>query len=47
VFVEERTVDVHFSRLRKAINGVASDNDKRPNLIRTVRGLGYALRTLA
>ena len=47
VFVEERTVDVHFSRLRKAINGAASDKDKRPNLIRTVRGGGYALRTMA
>ena len=47
VFVEERTVDVHFSRLRKAINGAASDKDKRPTLIRTVRGGGYALRTLA
>ena len=47
VFVEERTVDVHFSRLRKAINGATSDKDKRPNLIRTVRGGGYALRTMA
>jgi two-component system phosphate regulon response regulator PhoB len=47
VFVEERTVDVHLSRLRKAINGAASDKDKLPNLIRTVLGGGYALRTLA
>ena len=38
VYVEERTVDVHVGRLRKALNrGGAAD------LIRTVRGTGYAL----
>ena len=38
VYVDERTVDVHIGRLRKAINvGRASDP------IRTVRGAGYAL----
>jgi two-component system phosphate regulon response regulator PhoB len=38
VFVEERTVDVHIRRLRKAINlpGTA-------DIIRTVRSAGYAL----
>lgn len=38
IFVEERTVDVHIRRLRRAINfeGV-------PDLIRTVRSAGYSL----
>ena len=44
VFVEERTVDVHISRLRKAINGLQSDGGKAANLIHSVRGSGYALR---
>ena len=44
VYVEERTVDVHLSRLRKALNkGDGSDGNSLPNLIRTVRGSGYAL----
>lgn len=38
VFVEERTVDVHIRRLRKAI---ALDDGRDP--IRTVRSAGYAL----
>ena len=38
IYVEERTVDVHIRRLRKALNG----NDGK-NLIRTVRGGGYSL----
>jgi len=37
VYVDERTVDVHVGRLRKAIN---RGKDKDP--IRTVRGAGYA-----
>jgi two-component system, OmpR family, phosphate regulon response regulator PhoB len=38
VYVDERTVDVHVGRLRKAINpGSAKDP------IRTVRGAGYAI----
>jgi two-component system phosphate regulon response regulator PhoB len=38
VYIDERTVDVHVGRLRKALNrGRASDP------IRTVRGAGYAL----
>ena len=37
VYVDERTVDVHVGRLRKAINRGRS---KDP--IRTVRGTGYA-----
>ena len=38
VYVEQRTVDVHIRRLRKAING-----DNLPDVIRTVRSAGYAL----
>jgi two-component system phosphate regulon response regulator PhoB len=38
VYVDERTVDVHVGRLRKAINRRTSDADP----IRTVRGAGYA-----
>jgi two-component system, OmpR family, phosphate regulon response regulator PhoB len=38
VYVDERTVDVHIGRLRKAINR-GKENDP----IRTVRGAGYAL----
>lgn len=38
VYVEQRTVDVHIRRLRKAING-----DDLPDVIRTVRSAGYAL----
>jgi two-component system phosphate regulon response regulator PhoB len=38
VYVEDRTVDVHIRRLRKALNEVG-DMD----MIRTVRGEGYAI----
>jgi two-component system phosphate regulon response regulator PhoB len=38
VFVEERTVDVHIRRLRKALESTGSDR-----LIETVRGAGYRL----
>jgi two-component system phosphate regulon response regulator PhoB len=38
VYVDERTVDVHIGRLRKAIN-----RGGKKDLIRTVRGAGYAL----
>ena len=37
-FIDERTVDVHIGRLRKAIT-----RGKETELIRTVRGAGYAL----
>jgi two-component system phosphate regulon response regulator PhoB len=37
VYIDERTVDVHVGRLRKAINRPLS-----PDPIRTVRGAGYA-----
>ena len=35
--VEERTVDVHIRRLRKALN-----RDDETDIIRTVRSAGYA-----
>jgi two-component system phosphate regulon response regulator PhoB len=41
IFVEERTVDVHIRRLRKALGDTGSAAD--PGLIRTVRSAGYAL----
>jgi two-component system, OmpR family, phosphate regulon response regulator PhoB len=37
VYIDERTVDVHVGRLRKAIN-----RPRRPDPIRTVRGTGYS-----
>lgn len=41
VFVEERTVDVHIRRLRKALEPTTHDR-----LIETVRGSGYRLAAL-
>ena len=38
IHVEERTVDVHIGRLRKALNSIAGTD-----VIRTVRSAGYAL----
>jgi len=38
IYVEERTVDVHIRRLRRALNA-----DDAPDLIRTVRRGGYAI----
>src|SRR5438105_3528790 len=38
VYIDERTVDVHVGRLRKALN-----RDHASDPIRTVRGSGYAL----
>jgi two-component system phosphate regulon response regulator PhoB len=40
VYIEERTVDVHIRRLRKALQPTGHDR-----LIDTVRGAGYGLRT--
>ena len=42
VYVEERTVDVHMSRLRKALKTSSKDNI---DPIRTVRDGGYGLFT--
>jgi two-component system OmpR family response regulator len=39
VTVSERTVDVHISNLRRKIG----DRDRKPPLIRAVRGIGYVL----
>ncbi len=36
VYIEERTVDVHIRRLRKALESSGHDH-----LIQTVRGVGY------
>jgi two-component system phosphate regulon response regulator PhoB len=43
VYVEERTVDVHIRRLRKALQGASSDYS---DLIQTVRGTGYRFSML-
>lgn len=42
VFVEERTVDVHIRRLRKALQWSGKDN-----WIQTVRGAGYRFSAVA
>jgi two-component system, OmpR family, phosphate regulon response regulator PhoB len=42
VFIEERTVDVHILRLRKALSAAGGHN-----LVLTVRGLGYRLSARA
>ena len=42
IFVEQRTVDVHIRRLRKAING-----DGAIDIIRTVRSAGYSIEAPA
>jgi two-component system phosphate regulon response regulator PhoB len=38
IYVDERTVDVHIGRLRKALNF-----SNMPDVIRTVRGAGYSM----
>ena len=38
-YIDERTVDVHVGRLRKAVN-----TNRMPDVIRTIRGAGYAIR---
>ena len=42
VYIEERTVDVHIRRLRKALTPFALEN-----LVQTVRGVGYRLSAQA
>ncbi|OSZ65317.1 phosphate regulon transcriptional regulatory protein PhoB [Sphingomonas sp. IBVSS1] len=42
VYVEQRTVDVHIRRLRKAVNA-GPTGEELPDLIRTVRSAGYSL----
>jgi two-component system phosphate regulon response regulator PhoB len=38
IYIDERTVDVHVGRLRKAVN-----TNRLPDVIRTVRGAGYSI----
>jgi two-component system phosphate regulon response regulator PhoB len=40
VYIEERTIDVHIRRLRKALEDVGMDH-----LVQTVRGSGYRFST--
>jgi len=42
IYIDERTVDVHIGRLRKAVN----QGDK-PDVIRTIRGAGYSISEAA
>lgn len=39
IYIDERTVDVHIGRLRKAVN-----IGRLPDIIRTIRGAGYAIQ---
>jgi two-component system phosphate regulon response regulator PhoB len=41
VYLEERTIDVHIRRLRKALSSVANTSIDYSRLIQTVRGAGY------
>lgn len=43
IFLEERTVDVHLSRLRKALDQGQAKTSRPNKVLRTVRGSGYAL----
>ncbi len=45
VYIDDRTVDVHLSRLRKALNYGGDGQPPKDDIIRTVRGSGYALIT--
>jgi two-component system phosphate regulon response regulator PhoB len=45
VYLEERTVDVHVGRLRKALSAASGDDINYANLIQTVRGAGYRFST--
>lgn len=45
VYIDDRTVDVHLSRLRKALNDKGEGEPPREDIIRTIRGSGYALIT--
>ncbi|MFX0543508.1 phosphate regulon transcriptional regulator PhoB [Roseovarius sp. S4756] len=43
IHVDSRTVDVHVGRLRKALGPSGEGGALVPDVIRTVRGVGYAL----
>lgn len=41
VYLDERTIDVHIRRLRKALSSVESSSIDYAKLVQTVRGAGY------
>lgn len=45
VYLEERTVDVHIGRLRKALTSASGEGINYAGLIQTVRGAGYRFST--
>lgn len=45
VYLEERTVDVHIGRLRKALTSASGQGINYAGLIQTVRGAGYRFST--
>jgi len=45
VYLEERTVDVHIGRLRKALTSSSKGSINYAGLIQTVRGAGYRFST--
>ncbi len=45
VYLEERTVDVHIGRLRKALTSASGNGINYAGLIQTVRGAGYRFST--
>ncbi len=47
VYLEERTVDVHIGRLRKALTSASGPGINYSGLIQTVRGAGYRFSTRA
>lgn len=47
VYLEERTVDVHIGRLRKALTSASGSGINYAGLIQTVRGAGYRFSTRA
>ncbi|PCJ26881.1 MAG: phosphate regulon transcriptional regulatory protein PhoB [SAR86 cluster bacterium] len=41
VYLEERTIDVHIRRLRKALSSISTTSIDYDKLVQTVRGAGY------
>jgi two-component system phosphate regulon response regulator PhoB len=41
VYLEERTIDVHIRRLRKALSSIPEATIEYDKLVQTVRGAGY------
>ncbi len=41
MYLEERTIDVHIRRLRKALSSVPGTSIDYSRLVQTVRGAGY------